>query len=134
VPGPTGGSPAEISGGEAYEPSKQDKEKMLVWARDVVKATPGCDLPPQDRPPLDSDPPAIQLGFERLNDAVLAIAELAKQFNRLPTPDEAKAAAKEAISKARSQDVRVFHQTDAYDKRQKIEEGDRFDDADSQES
>jgi hypothetical protein len=134
APAPIGGPTTLTPGVEPYVPSEQDKGQMLAWARGIVKVTPGCDLQPETRLPLDSDPPAMQLGLDRLNNAVEAIMGLARELNRLPTRDEADDVAKKAISKARSHDVRISYQTDAYDKRQKKEEGHRFDGDHSQES
>lgn len=130
MPPPTGGSAVAPPGTPPFAPSKQDQQQMLAWAQEVVRETPDCKLPPEDRPPLEGDPPAIHLGFERLNDAVAAINELARTLGGMPTRDEAETAAKKAISKARSQDVRFSHQTDAYDKRRRSEDGQRFDDDD----
>jgi hypothetical protein len=98
---------------------------MLAWAREVVKKTPGCDLPPDNRPPLESDPPAILFGFERLNDAMMAIMGLAMKLGKLPTRDEADVAATAAISKARSQDIRISHQTDAQNRLEESEDRER---------
>ena len=133
VSGPNGAPIVVTPGTEPYKPSQEDQELMLAWARGVVENTPGCELPPDNRSPLKSDPPAVLLGLDRLSDAVSAIYGLGESLGRLPPRDEAEAAAAKAIANARNQDVRASHQTDAYAKLRVGREEQRSNDADSEE-